>query len=113
MPSSDIVRYADVSPDIQIPGCMNTGEEGDGIILLGVDEDFLLGRSHAFIGRTTVNEAFAELHGITVNEVTRLLKVKDENADLKAAVKDLTKKLAEFEAFKQKAEDAGVIITAL
>lgn len=58
-----------------MPGCGNTGRAEDGVVFPNVLT--LTGRS-AFIGRTSIVEAFAELYDMTPNKARSLADGKDK-----------------------------------
>lgn len=64
----ELAHYYERSPDPEIPGCRNTGEEiTDGVVFPGVE---VLQGAHCFIGRQSLYEALGALHGdMTVDEV--------------------------------------------
>lgn len=64
----ELAQYFERSPDPEIPGCRNTGEEiTDGVVFPGVE---VLAGAHCFIGRQSLYEALGALHGdMTVDEV--------------------------------------------
>jgi hypothetical protein len=63
----ELAQYFERSPDHEVPGCRNTGEEiTDGVVFPGIE---VLAGAHCFVGRQSIYEAVGELHGITVQEV--------------------------------------------
>lgn len=71
--TTELVTYHEVSPDPQIPGCMNTTLEEDGVVFQGVEP--MIG-SHLFIGRTSLIDAVALLFNTTPEKVITKLEGK-------------------------------------
>lgn len=103
--SSDLLMYQPMSPNFETPGCMVTGDMGDGIAFKNV---LSLSGETLFIGRQAITEAFGELHDLTPAKLKKLLKLAEENKELLAQIEDQKRELAKFEDFKARMEDAGL-----
>jgi hypothetical protein len=112
MLTSDLANYQEISPNFEVPGCMVTGEMGDGVVF---SSQYILDSTgqELFIGRQALTEGFALLSGITPAQLRKLEKVTAENKELKARIAEQQDKLAEFEAFKARMEEVGLIYREL
>lgn len=69
--NSELVRYHKRSPDPIVEGCMNTGKQDtDGVVFLHIEP---LEGSFCFVGRQSILEAVAVMHGLTPAEVKKRL----------------------------------------
>ena len=116
LPMSDymeLAQYHKVNPDPDMSGCLNTGKSEDGVVCPVIES---MEGSMCFVGRSSLYEAFAAMHEISVKEVIKRMggdSGKSQIAELQAEVDDLRERLEKYQKFAESAEDAGLIITAL
>lgn len=83
--TSELVTYHFRSPDPIVPGCQNTGREGeDGVVFQGVEP--MVG-SFMFVGRTSIVEAVGVLFGLSPDAVVGALETPKKPTVNKAARK--------------------------
>lgn len=112
----ELATYHLINPDPERLGlCSNTQDQVDGCAFPGIEP---MEGTVCFIGRPSLYEAIAEMHGMTVKEVTDRLategsKQLQEIKALKAEVKKLRTRLSVFEQFTDALERAGFIAPGL
>lgn len=109
----ELAQYHKANPDPTTAGCLNTGKSEDGVVFPGIEP---AEAAMCFVGRSSLYEAMASMHEITVKEVIKRMggdSSKPKIAELQAEVDSLREKLEKYEKFAESAEEAGLIITAL
>lgn len=105
---SDLVSYHDRNPDPEWGVCRNTNEpDTDGVVFNYIEP---MEGTVCFVGRQSIVEAVAVLFSTTPAQVLKMETAVKDLAACKRENARLQKEAAKFQAFIDKAEDAGIII---